>query len=101
MTTLLWFKRDLRVTDHAAAARAAAGGPVVALYVAEPGYWALSDTSARQWEFIAECLSDLRERLSVPLVVRVGAVLDIFEDLARDHGVTRIVSHEETGNAWT
>ena len=33
---VVWFKRDLRVHDHAALAQAAAHGPVLCLYVLEP-----------------------------------------------------------------
>ena len=57
MVTCVWFKRDLRVTDHAALARAAANGTVLPLYIVEPDYWALPDTSARQWAFIRETLT--------------------------------------------
>ena len=34
--SVVWFKRDLRVHDHAALAAAAAQGPVLCLYVVEP-----------------------------------------------------------------
>ena len=61
MDSILWFKRDLRLSDHPALALAgAAGGRVLPLYVVEPEYWAQPDTSARQWDFTAECLDDLR-----------------------------------------
>ena len=105
MATILWFKRDLRLSDHPALALAGQGGEVVLpLYIVEPGYWSLPDTSARQWEFTAECLSDLRAACGArgaPLVVRVGDAVAILGDLCRAHGITRIVSHEETGNGWT
>jgi deoxyribodipyrimidine photo-lyase len=103
MTTILWFKRDLRVTDHPALARAA-GDAVLPLYVVEPEYWRLPDTSHRQWAFTAECLAELREalgRLGAPLVVRVGDAVEVLEGLRVAHGVTDLVSHEETGNLWT
>ena len=61
MNVLVWFKRDLRVHDHPALTLAAGLGSVLPLYVLEPEYWALRDTSARQWDFTAECLTDLRE----------------------------------------
>lgn len=103
--TILWFKRDLRLHDHPALALAAAGeGAVLPLYVVEPGYWALPDTSARQWRFTAECLEDLAgglAALGAPLQVHVGDAAGVLRDLAAAHGVTRIVSHEETGNGWT
>jgi deoxyribodipyrimidine photo-lyase len=105
MTRILWFKRDLRIADHSALARAATeGGPVLPLFVVEPDYWRLPDTSHRQWEFTAECLADLRTalgRLGAPLVIRVGDAVEVLEGLRGAHVVTEIVSHEETGNLWT
>jgi deoxyribodipyrimidine photo-lyase len=102
---VLWFKRDLRVADHPALAHAAAtGGPVLPLYVVEPEYWRLPDTSARQWAFTAECLDSLRAALAAlgcPLVVRTGDAVETFTRLHARHPVARIVSHEETGNLWT
>ncbi|MDJ0630954.1 MAG: FAD-binding domain-containing protein [Rhodobacter sp.] len=102
-TTILWFKRDLRVADHAALASVAAA-QVLPVYIVEPEYWALPDTSARQWTFTAECLAELRDalgRLGAPLVVRVGDAVDILDGLRRETGARRMVSHEETGNLWT
>jgi deoxyribodipyrimidine photo-lyase len=104
MNVLIWFKRDLRVADHPALALAAGLGPVLPLYIVEPEYWDLPDTSARQWAFTAESLSELREdlgRLGAPLVLRVGAAVAVLGKLVRAHGIARIVSHEETGNLWT
>ena len=37
--TVVWFKRDLRVHDHAPLAAAVARGPVLCLYVVEPSVW--------------------------------------------------------------
>lgn len=101
----MWFKRDLRVHDSPALARAAAtGSPVLPLYIAEPGLWRLPDASARQWAFIAESLRDLRAELAdlgQPLVLRVGAAVEVLEALRAAHGITLMFSHEETGNGWT
>ncbi len=102
--TLVWFKRDLRVADQSALAHAAALGPVLPLYIVEPDYWRLPDTSARQWGFTAECLAGLRDDLAAlgaPLIVRTGEAVGVLETLCRAHKVGRIVSHEETGNLWT
>lgn len=101
---VIWFKRDLRVEDNAALTAVPKGAPVIPLYVYEPDYWALPDTSGQQWAFIAECLNGLGRdlaRLGAPLVTRVGDVVEVMEDLRRTHGVTHLVSHEETGNLWT
>ncbi|TCP42358.1 FAD-binding domain-containing protein [Rhodovulum marinum] len=103
--TLLWFKRDLRLADHPALVHAAAGEcAMLPLYIAEPGYWALPDTSGRQWAFTAECLDDLARqlaRLGAPLQVEMGEAVAVLDRLTDAYGVTRLVSHEETGNGWT
>lgn len=101
---LVWFKRDLRVHDHAPLSLAAEHGPVLPLYIAEPELWARADHSERQWAFVAECIAELREDLAVlgqPLVVRVGDAVTILERARQQLGVVAIWSHEETGNGWT
>jgi deoxyribodipyrimidine photo-lyase len=104
MNVLIWLKRDLRIHDHSALTLAAGLGSVLPVYVAEPELWAQADASARQWAFVAETLDDLRERLGAlgaPLVVRVGDAVQVLAGLCTRHGISRIVSHEETGNLWT
>jgi deoxyribodipyrimidine photo-lyase len=104
MNVLVWYKRDLRVADHPALALGAGSGAVLPLYIAEPEAWALPDASARQWAFVAETLVGLRSDLAglgAPLVVRVGDAVEVLARLCRQHGITRIVSHIETGNSWS
>ena len=104
MFTVVWFKRDLRVIDHRPLAEASRLGPVLPLYIAEPGYWAEPDTAARHWSFLAEGLEALRSDLAErgqPLVVRVGDAVSVLEALRESAGPFRLFSHEETGNAWT
>jgi deoxyribodipyrimidine photo-lyase len=104
MNVLVWFKRDLRIHDHPALGLAAGIGSIVPLYIIEPDYWRLPDTSARQWAFTAESLHDLRDdlgRLGAPLIIRTGDATEILARFCRDHAITRIISHEETGNLWT
>jgi len=104
MNVLVWFKRDLRIHDHPGLAHAAGLGAILPLYIVEPDYWRLADTSARQWDFTAECLADLRASLATlgaPLILRTGDAVDILARFCRDHHIARIVSHQETGNLWT
>lgn len=101
MTGIVWFKRDLRIEDHAALTRCAELGRVLPLYIIEPELWAEPDVSGRQWAFLRDSLVELRDRMSGALVVRVGDAVAILEDLRTAHGVTRVISHEETGNGWT
>ena len=106
---IVWFKRDLRVADHAALAGAAAraredGGSVLPLYVAEPGLWGEPDMAGRHWAFIAESLQELQSELAAlgqPLVVRVGEIVPLLEKLSQSRTIGSLWSHQETGNRWT
>ena len=101
---IVWFKRDLRVEDHAALASAAAAGPVLPVYIVEPELWAQPVASARQWRFVARALAALREGLAAigaPLILRMGDAVEALERLRREHGATALWSHQETGDAWT
>ena len=101
---LVWFKRDLRVADHAPLAEAAARGPVLALYICEPGFWALPDSAGRQWRFVAESLAELDGALRARgggLVVRTGDAVEVLRELLDRLPVAAVWSHQETGNAWT
>lgn len=101
---VVWFKRDLRIDDHRPLTEAARRGPVLPLVIVEPGLWQEPDMSARQWAFAREALAELDAalgRLGQPLVVRVGAAVDVLDDIHRRHGIAALWSHEETGNGWT
>ncbi len=102
--SVVWFKRDLRVADHAPLASAAERGPVIPLYVAEPNLWAQPGASHRQYLFTRACVAELGADLAAhgaPLLVRVGEAVETLHDLHRRFGFTELWSHEETGNAWT
>ena len=104
MLQIVWFKRDLRTADHAALSRAAACGPVLPLYIVEPGLWEQPDASGRQWQFLRETLVGLRTQLAElgqPLVVRQGDAVEVLRGLLDRHRVATLWSHQETGNAWT
>ena len=101
---VVWFKRDLRIEDHTPLAHAARQVAVVPLFVVEPEIWHQPDMSGRQWAFVAECLEQLRSDLKTlgqPLVVRVGAVVGVLDDIHRTLGIEALWSHEETGNFST
>ncbi|MDW8370745.1 MAG: FAD-binding domain-containing protein [Geminicoccaceae bacterium] len=101
---IVWFKRDLRVVDHAPLAQAARAGPVLPLYLVEPGLWREPDASGRQWAFVRESLVELRDtlaRLGAPLVVRAGEAVAVLEELRGRLPVGGLWAHEETGNFWT
>ncbi len=106
---VVWFKRDLRIADHAALADAAAAGasagqPVLPLFIVEPDLLSEADQSARQWAFASECLTELRRDLAAlgqPLVVRSGDAVAVLDAIRETHGIAALWSHQETGNGWT
>jgi len=101
---VVWFKRDLRISDHRALYSAAERGSVLPLYIVEPDYWRQPDASARHWRFLRASLDDLNTSLSAlgqPLVIRVGNAPDVFRALHADTPIAALFSHEETGNGWT
>jgi len=102
---VVWFKRDLRIADHEPLAKACATGlPVLPPYIVEPTYWTLPDVSRRHWHFISDSLSELQDALAqkgAPLIIRLGAVTEVFENLHDKFGAFELFSYEETGNDWT
>ncbi|MEM9991905.1 MAG: M12 family metallopeptidase, partial [Bacteroidota bacterium] len=89
-------------------AHAAAHGRVLPLYVIEPELWRQPDMSARQWEFVSECLSELREelgKLGQPLIVCVGDVTDVLDDFlnelaAPDDFSSKAISVNRSSKLW-
>lgn len=101
---VVWFKRDLRLHDHAALSAAAAAGPVLCIYVFEPEIWRQPDTSGRQWHFIQESLVDLNKSLRQrggTLLCLMGEIVDQLEAIHRILPIQGLYAHEETGNDQT
>jgi deoxyribodipyrimidine photo-lyase len=101
---VVWFKRDLRMHDHAALSAAAKQGPVLCLYVVEPVVWRQSDAATQHFRFVRESLRDLDRSLSdrgARLTVVTGEVTDVLERLMLAQPFDQLHSHEETGNGVT
>ncbi len=101
---VVWFKRDLRVTDHAPLVAASSNGAVLPLYLYEPHLLQQPDVSAQHVAFINECLQSLQADLStlgLSLLTRVGEAVNVLAELKRHHGSLTLWSHEETGNGAT
>ena len=102
--SVVWFKRDLRVEDHAALFHAARSGPVLCLYVIEPSLWAAPDASCQHYQFLIESLRDLYAQLRQKggrLWVVTGDVDAVLERLHFLAPFAALYSHEETGNGLT
>ncbi len=98
---ILWFKKDLRVIDNEALYESSKNFDVLPIYIIEKDKWDQPSHSYRQWMFCKECLINLKEDLNLlgqPLVIRVGNVIEIFEEIKNNFKVIGIYSHQETGD---
>ncbi len=98
---ICWFKKDLRVEDNEALYESSKVYDVLPIYIIEKEKWQQSSHSFRQWKFCKECLIDLKEDLNLigqPLIIRIGNVIDIFEEIKEIFKVKGIYSHQETGD---
>ena len=101
MKTVVWFKRDLRVRDHAPLFAAAVDGSVLPLYLHEPLLTTAEDFAPQHAQFIAECLTSLHGELlarGTPLLELVGDAVDSLELIWTTLCFDVLRSHQETGN---
>jgi deoxyribodipyrimidine photo-lyase len=99
--SVVWFKRDLRLHDHAALTAAAERGPLLCLYVVEPSMWQHADASAQHLGFTLESLHGVHQALQRRggvLHLRVGELTQVLGELHALTPFDALFSHEETGN---
>jgi deoxyribodipyrimidine photo-lyase len=99
--SVVWFKRDLRLHDHAALFYAVRQGPVLCLYVIEPSLWAQPDVANQHYQFLLESLADLSAALTKAggkLHIVTGEMPAVLDRLFNLEAFDSIYSHEETGN---
>ena len=98
---ICWFKKDLRVADNEALYESSKGYDVLPIYILEKEKWKQPSHSYRQWQFCKECLIDLKDELSLmgqPLIIRIGDIIEIFEEIKKTFQIKGIYSHQETGD---
>jgi deoxyribodipyrimidine photo-lyase len=101
---LVWFKRDLRVHDHAPLAAAQSHPDAFGLFIIEPDWLCSPECDASHVDFALGCLHELRAELAsrgMPLLVRVGSAVVVLEKLHAELGFSHVFSHEETGSGWS
>lgn len=101
---LVWFKRDLRIDDHAALTKAASLGAVRCIYVIEPQYWKQADVALQHFEFIRESLQDLDQQLRFyggGVEIHTGELPEVLTKIFLEAPFIGLHSHEETGNHFT
>ena len=84
----MWFRRDLRLRDHPALREAASAGPVLGLFVIDPGLWRSAGPARRAW--LAASLRSLDESIDGRLCVRLGRPSSVVPRLAREVGAGQV-----------
>ena len=102
---IVWFKRDLRVTDNEALFNAHKSGmPLLLLYCFEPSVMKYDDSDLRHWRFVYESLQDVQLKLKT-----INATIHIFHQematvfvaLQAIYDIKTVFSHQEIGNKVT
>ena len=78
MSSVMWFRRDLRVRDNPALLAALADGPVTGLFVVDPVLWSAAGPARRAW--LAANVLALAQDL--PLTIRYGDPVDVVPAVA-------------------
>ncbi|MGD9795962.1 MAG: deoxyribodipyrimidine photo-lyase [Acidimicrobiia bacterium] len=91
--TLVWLRRDLRLSDHEALSAAAARGPVAVMYVLDPVL--LTRPSGPRPAFLAATLRALDADLGGALWIVSGRPADEVPAVARAVGADRVIVTED------
>lgn len=103
--TVVWFKRDLRFTDHEPLYFAQKQNlPILLIYCFEPSVMNYADSDVRHWRFVYQSLQEMQSKL-VELKTQIhifhAEALSVFEKIAEKYTIKNIFSHQEIGNKIT
>ncbi len=94
--TIVWFRRDLRMYDHAPLDRAARRGAVIPVFIFDRALLHHPETAVARVAFMLECLrsldQDLRDR-GGRLILRQGDPVQVLPQLIRTMGADGIYAH--------
>ncbi|WP_111671112.1 cryptochrome/deoxyribodipyrimidine photo-lyase family protein [Algoriphagus litoralis] len=99
--SIVWLKRDLRLSDHEPLSEAiVAGYPVLMMYCFEPSLVAAPQSDDRHWRFVWESLVDMNTRLKpfqTSISIFHAEVKEVFAQLMEEFEIQAVYSHQETG----
>jgi len=102
---IVWFKRDLRFTDHEPLFLAQNENiPTLLIYCFEPSVMKYDDSDVRHWRFIYESLQEMQSKLvaiSSQIYFFHNEAKTVFDELIEIYDVKTVFSHQEIGNNLT
>jgi deoxyribodipyrimidine photo-lyase len=94
--TIVWFRRDLRISDHAPLERAALRGDVIPVFVLDRALLHHPETASARVAFMLDCLyhldQEMRER-GGRLILRYGDPVEVLPQLIRETQADGIYSY--------
>jgi deoxyribodipyrimidine photo-lyase len=97
--TVVWFRRDLRLSDHAALSQACRRGAVLPVFVLDRDLLFHPETAVARVAFMLESLraldAELRQR-SGRLLIRSGDPAEVLLQLVRASGAGGVIAHTDS-----
>ena len=102
---IVWFKRDLRFTDHEPLHTAQKQGlPILMVFFFEPSVMGYADSDIRHWRFVYESLQEMQLKLddkNAQFYIFHNEVERVLPQLQHKYAIKTIFSHVEVGNKIT
>jgi len=102
---IVWFKRDLRFTDHEPLYVAQQQNlPILLIYCFEPTVMDYPDSDVRHWRFVYQSLQDMQSKLdglNAKIYIFHNHITTVFQSLSEKYNIKNIYSHQEIGNKIT
>lgn len=102
---IVWFKRDLRLQDHAPLAAAQNSSlPLLYLYILEPEEFEAPENSLRHWQFQWQSIVQINAELAKydqKISFCFGSAFAIFEALLQQYDIKQVWSYQESGTPRT
>jgi deoxyribodipyrimidine photo-lyase len=102
---IVWFKRDLRFTDHEPLYFAQKQQlPILLIYCFEPSVMNYVDSDVRHWRFIYQSIQDMNDKLmelNSKIYIFHHEADYVFSELIKNYTISTVYSHQEIGNTLT
>lgn len=101
MINVVWFKRDLRLSDHRPLVEALSQQtPVLLIYTFEPELLNNGHYCTRHWRFVWQSIQDLNRQLSLhggQIIPLYGSAFELFHTIHQHWPIKHIYSYQEVG----
>lgn len=98
---VVWFKRDLRLQDHAALCAAEQSNlPLLYIWILEPEEWSAPENALRHWQFQYASVLQINKELAQigrKIHICMGAATEVFEHLYTEFDIKAVWSYQESG----